>query len=700
MAQTKVKLISDGVIVQGNLHASHGITTAHIGEGSNLYYTDARVGSYLSTNSFATESYVGTQIANLVDSSPSALNTLNELAAALGDDANFSTTVTNSIALKAPLASPSFTGNVGIGVTTPVEKLHIRDASTDADVYIKIANDSRDWFMGVLGSNSDILSFKTHDASNLLNITSAGNVGIGTTTLTNSSGYNTLSISGSSGGQIAFQTSGAGKHFIYSTATDLAFYNGQAGNLIFYTDGSNERMRIDSSGNVFINGQTNNILGTNTSDGADNKSITVTSSSVPSSNRGGYASFYGNEHGTFAGNTFVVAGNTSGAELRLNAVNSSGIVTAYTANSERMRIDSSGNVGIGVTGPLSPLTVKANVGGSALRFIGRSADNISGIDFFNSAQTAQNYFQSNSSWMRVRADGGFHFSKGSTPITTDVDGFTIEGMNVGIGTVTPNGKLEVSSNSSLSSYVTQYTNDADGAELVIRTARGTQSSPVRYNTNDSAGRLLFQAYTSSGVFKDAASIESIMESCCANAYGGLRFNYMPAAAPYTLTEGMSIKMNGDVLIPGNVGIGTTTPDYELDVNGSIRAGRVTTNVHYYATTNSASNQYFHIKTSVNANSQICMHTWSVEGYAYGSPAIIDCKLAFHTDASGGIYGKSYLGSLANNIYKSTDNYVVLVFGTVNTYYTHFYTNLFEGMYTPLNSTVLAVAYSPNNSGVY
>ena len=115
MAQTKVKLISDGVIVQGNLHASHGITTAHIGEGSNLYYTDARVGSYLSTNSFATESYVGTQIANLVDSSPSALNTLNELAAALGDDANFSTTVTNSIALKAPLASPSFTGNATFG---------------------------------------------------------------------------------------------------------------------------------------------------------------------------------------------------------------------------------------------------------------------------------------------------------------------------------------------------------------------------------------------------------------------------------------------------------------------------------------------------------------------------------------------------------------------------------------------------------
>ena len=115
MAQTKVKLISDGVIVQGNLHSSHGITTAHIGEGSNLYYTDARVVSYLSTNSFATESYVGTQISNLVASSPAALDTLNELAVALGNDANFSTTITNLIATKMPLAGGTFTGNVSFG---------------------------------------------------------------------------------------------------------------------------------------------------------------------------------------------------------------------------------------------------------------------------------------------------------------------------------------------------------------------------------------------------------------------------------------------------------------------------------------------------------------------------------------------------------------------------------------------------------
>jgi len=42
-----------------------------------------------------TESYVDSKIASMVDSAPETLNTLNELAAALGDDPNFATTVSN-----------------------------------------------------------------------------------------------------------------------------------------------------------------------------------------------------------------------------------------------------------------------------------------------------------------------------------------------------------------------------------------------------------------------------------------------------------------------------------------------------------------------------------------------------------------------------------------------------------------------------
>jgi microcystin-dependent protein len=49
---------------------------------------------------YATETYVNTSISNLVDAAPTALNTLNELAAALGDDANFASTITSLIADK------------------------------------------------------------------------------------------------------------------------------------------------------------------------------------------------------------------------------------------------------------------------------------------------------------------------------------------------------------------------------------------------------------------------------------------------------------------------------------------------------------------------------------------------------------------------------------------------------------------------
>ena len=62
------------------------------------------------TTQLATTAFVGTAVAGLVDSAPPLLNTLNELAEALGDDANFSTTIATSISLKAPIASPVFTG--------------------------------------------------------------------------------------------------------------------------------------------------------------------------------------------------------------------------------------------------------------------------------------------------------------------------------------------------------------------------------------------------------------------------------------------------------------------------------------------------------------------------------------------------------------------------------------------------------------
>lgn len=62
------------------------------------------------TQQVANTAFVQAAVAALVASSPAALDTLNELAAALGNDPNFATTMTNALATKAPLASPALTG--------------------------------------------------------------------------------------------------------------------------------------------------------------------------------------------------------------------------------------------------------------------------------------------------------------------------------------------------------------------------------------------------------------------------------------------------------------------------------------------------------------------------------------------------------------------------------------------------------------
>ena len=97
--------------VKTGLIANDAITDAKI---ANVALTGVTASSGDSSTSLATTAFVTTEINSLIDSAPGALNTLNELAAALGDDANFSTTVTNSIATKAAISGQLFTGNVSI----------------------------------------------------------------------------------------------------------------------------------------------------------------------------------------------------------------------------------------------------------------------------------------------------------------------------------------------------------------------------------------------------------------------------------------------------------------------------------------------------------------------------------------------------------------------------------------------------------
>jgi len=136
MSNTKVtaKVIADSTITATQI-ANDAVTGAKIADdvalAGNPTTTTQTAGN--NTTRIATTAFVSTAITNLIDSSPDALNTLNELAAALGDDANFSTTVTNSIATKLPLAGGTLTGDLTLtSATSNKPVLTIKNTNADA----------------------------------------------------------------------------------------------------------------------------------------------------------------------------------------------------------------------------------------------------------------------------------------------------------------------------------------------------------------------------------------------------------------------------------------------------------------------------------------------------------------------------------------------------------------------------------------
>ena len=110
------------ILAAGEIGFESDTNKFKIGDGVNhwvdlVYFTDA-------------ESAIS-GITDLIDGAPSALNTLNELAAALGDDANYASTVTTALNAKAPKNNPTFTGTVdvsGATITGVADPLNLTDA--------------------------------------------------------------------------------------------------------------------------------------------------------------------------------------------------------------------------------------------------------------------------------------------------------------------------------------------------------------------------------------------------------------------------------------------------------------------------------------------------------------------------------------------------------------------------------------------
>ena len=334
-------------------------------------------------------------------------------------------------------------GNVGIGTTSPGAKLEVRKGGTtaaqgDTDLIVQDStaggstsqvqilggatgfsnlyfSDTSAYNVGgfIYNHSSDYLATNVN-ASEKMRITSTGNVGIGTT-----SPEQKLHIS-SNGSTLMRITGGgssiAGIDFGDSTNTDdgRIRYDNSSRYMQFVVADS-EKMRIDSSGNVGI-GTTSpssfNSRGRNLVVNSDGDTgITISANSTSSSTLL-FADAFGGTGGTA----------TYRGVVEYDHANDS--MAFSTAAAYRMRIDSTGNVGIGTTSPIYPLQVVGNayVNNGAL-FI----DSGQRIKWGNSDQ----FIEGTNNTSLEFGTGG------STKMYLDNSG------NVGIGTSSPASKLEV-----------------------------------------------------------------------------------------------------------------------------------------------------------------------------------------------------------------------------------------------------------------
>lgn len=91
-------------LIAAKANATHEHTAADVKfeDGKNLIekLVEIQTGGQVSLEGYATEAYVQGQIEALVNGAPEALNTLKELATALGDNANFASTMVQELAKK------------------------------------------------------------------------------------------------------------------------------------------------------------------------------------------------------------------------------------------------------------------------------------------------------------------------------------------------------------------------------------------------------------------------------------------------------------------------------------------------------------------------------------------------------------------------------------------------------------------------
>ena len=343
--------------------------------------------------------------------------------------------------------------NVGIGTVSPGALLEVntnaenivRIRSSDGAVAGILFGDQSDLSRGSVyyDNSNESMQFRVNNQLEAMRIDSSGHVGIGTSPSAVGS-YKVLQIKGGStanGGLIRLETSdgtsGVARFYAGSGSTVLESTTNTP--LVFGTAGA-ERMRIDSSGNVGIGtaspvGGRVNISAADTGNAIASGAATlnITNSNETAFNRTSnllFSTGTGVAANTIAGITGVYTGFSSNRAGAL--VFSTASTTAAIA--ERMRIDASGNVGIGTSSPSTKLHVSGTSGTQALFERTGSTGAYIGL---NDSSGNFVYLGDNNGTFEVQTSGSSY----STKMAITPSG------NVGIGNTAVNAKLEVAASS-------------------------------------------------------------------------------------------------------------------------------------------------------------------------------------------------------------------------------------------------------------